>query len=53
MFCCCIYGVGCFSGVSYIGWVVMLVVLMEMYLRSSDGDCCDGGCCNGGNCDKE
>ena len=53
MFCCCICGVGCFSGVSDIGWVVMVVVVMAMYLWSSDGDCCYDGCCNGGNCDEE
>ena len=51
MFCGCICGVGCFSGVSDIGWVVMVVVVMVMYLWSSDGDCGDDGCCNGGNCD--
>ena len=50
MFCCCICGVGCFSGVSDIGWVVILVVVMKMHLWSSDGDRCDG---NGGNWCKE
>ena len=51
MFCGCICGVGCFSGVRDIGWVVMVVVVMVMYLWSSDGDCGDDGCCNGGSCD--
>ena len=35
MFCGCICGVGCCNGVSDIGWVVIVVVVM--YLSSSDG----------------
>ena len=42
----------CGSGIggSYIGWVVMVVVVMVRYWWSSEGD--DGyvDCCNGGSC---
>ena len=53
MFCGGIYDVGCCSGVSDIGWILMVVVVMVMYLWSSDGDCGDDGCCYACSCDKE
>ena len=51
MFCGGICGVGCCSGVSDIGWVELVVMVMVMYMWSSDGNFGDDGCFNGGSCD--
>ena len=41
-----IYGIGSVRGGSYIGWVVMVVVMMARSWWSSYLDCGDDGCCN-------
>ena len=54
MFCGGICCVGCCSGVSDIGWVVMVVVVMVGYLGCwwySDVFGGDDNCGNGGSCD--